>query len=146
MPKRKTTVKAKKPEREINEPAVGTFDNPEIESLVTDTVEPEQILWVNNGGTFRMGEDRNHQIIKPNQKFEATLTQVPKAFRDVIKPVDAERLAEIQKEPTVISETSFTIKEAEEDDMYNVITSAGKKMNQHPMSKEKAEETLEALS
>ena len=50
-----------------------------------DEVEEPKIRWKNTGGgSFWMGK----HIMKPGQVFYAAASDIPAAFRDVIKPVD----------------------------------------------------------
>ena len=46
----------------------------------------EKLKWKNLGGSFRMADGRN---IKRNEIFEAADEEIPKAFRDIIKPLDS---------------------------------------------------------
>jgi hypothetical protein len=46
----------------------------------------EKLKWKNLGGSFSMADGRN---IKRNEVFEATEAEVPKAFRDIIVPLDS---------------------------------------------------------
>lgn len=69
----------------------------------------EKLWWIKNGGgTFRLKDSK--KIIKPGQKFEATVDQIPEAFRDVVKP-----LSELPEEKPLESETKFETKERTEE-------------------------------
>lgn len=51
--------------------------------VIEDAVEP--LVWFRNGGkSFRISRNR---IIKPNQTFQAKASEIPSAFKDIVKPV-----------------------------------------------------------
>lgn len=106
--------------------------------------EEKEIRWrKTGGGSFRLGPERNHKIIKQNQVFSAKPSEIPVGFRDTIKPVD--KLLEEEGTP-VKSATHYKIKKVE-DNLYDVVNAAsGKPMNQKPFDLEKANSLLEALS
>jgi len=57
--------------------------------------EKGAIQWIKKGGgTFRMTNP--NRIIKPNQKFFATLAEIPLGFRDVIVPVSEKEKQELE--------------------------------------------------
>ena len=52
---------------------------------MSETEEAKTISWKKlGGGSFRLATGR---IIKPNQIFDATEAEIPKAFRDVVVSV-----------------------------------------------------------
>ena len=54
-----------------------------IVPVVVDAVEP--LVWFRNGGkSFRINRNR---IIKPNQTFQAKASEIPSAFRDIVRQV-----------------------------------------------------------
>jgi len=108
----------------------------------TKTGEPGKILWICKGSSFRMGKGK---IIKRNQRFSATIDEIPKAFRDTIIPVNPEELKSVEAIPDAkVLEMDYTVKHVNSG-WYNVLDSNGKVMNEAKLRKEQAEELLESL-
>jgi hypothetical protein len=112
----------------------------------TDTIEQKKRKKIRyrkiGGGSFRTKQGR---IIKPNQTFYAYPEDIPKGFKDVIRPVD--EVAEAEEEPIVDSEPArFEIrhKSGPYYDVYN--SSIDKKINEKGLKKEDAEELIKELS
>lgn len=101
----------------------------------------DKIRWrKTGGGTFRMA---NGKIIKPNQVFEATVGEIPQAFRDVIIP-----LGDLPQDdsPPLASVTTYKV-EVKTGGWFNVINAeTGKPMNEKGLRKEEAEKLLAELS
>lgn len=99
----------------------------------------DKIRWrKTGGGSFRM---KGGRIIKPGQIFEATLDEIPEAFRDIIIPLD-----ELPQETPLISSVKYEIK-MKTGGWFNVVESvSGKAMNEKGLRKEDAEKLLADLS
>lgn len=65
----------------------------------------------NTGGIFRLREGKKTRMIKHNQIFEANPEQIPKAFRDIIVPVEESKRTKIAKKKITKEETSVEMDE-----------------------------------
>lgn len=85
------------------------------------------------------------KIIKPGQVFTARLDEIPAAFRDVIKPVDADDVKTITEEKTVPApELEYSVRH-KGSAWYDVVNKDGKVLNDKSLRKEQAEELVESL-
>jgi len=99
----------------------------------TEPVEPVEkiIRWKKVGGsTFIL----NNRMIKPGQVFHAKVSEIPKAFRDLIIPVD-ELPVEID-ELALADDASYSLKQ--NGDKWDILNRQGKKMNEVPLSRDEA--------
>lgn len=104
--------------------------------------EEKEILWIKGGGgTFRITQAGKHRIIKPNQKFHAKPSEIPKGFRDTIKPL--EKLVEA-KNTVIVTGSKYTIKHRS-GGWYDVVDSLGKKVNEKALKKPDVEALLVSL-
>ncbi len=105
----------------------------------TKKVPSGQIRWIKTGGgSFRMA---NGRIIKPNQTFYAKPEDIPKGFRDLVKPLD-----DLPEEAPIKSITVFEMREHSDGGFFDVVNAkTGKKMNENPLDKETAEIMLRGL-
>ena len=104
----------------------------------TKTVEEDLPRWRKvGGGTFRLAGGR---IIKKNQIFHASVSQIPDGFRDVVIPVDKF----VPPEPLALQETKYTVT-AGSPGWYNVVDPNGKVMNEKQMRQAEAQSMVEAL-
>lgn len=94
-------------------------------------------------GTFRMPG----KIVKPGQVFTARPSQIPKVFRDTIKPLAP--MLEKEEKP-VVSATDYRMEFWSEDGdvaFYNVVqVASGKAINESPLPKAEAEKLMKELS
>lgn len=68
----------------------------------------EESRWKKTGGgSFRL---KSGKIVKPNESFRAKAEDIPKAFRDILIPLDG-----LPEERPLESKTAFEIRESEED-------------------------------
>lgn len=102
------------------------------------------------GGSLRLNLDGINRIIKPGETFLADLDELPKAFMDTLECLDSAGLktavvSEKAREPFVPVE--YTLKKVGKkvDDTWNLLDSEGKALNEAPLSKEAAEELLNAV-
>lgn len=110
-----------------------------------EEVQEQKIRWKNTGGgSFWLG---NH-IMKPGQVFYALASEIPAAFRDVLKPVD-----EIPTPGTVIVKGKVATfekllrenKGKDGVDLYDVVNEKGKALNGKGLTGEVADEFLKDL-
>lgn len=109
-----------------------------------------QAWFINKGGTFRMGVEesgRVRRIIKPNEKFLAKVSEIPKAFRDHIIPLSQSAYVEAGGEPTEkkVPELGYQIKQRSSGDLFDIVDSNGKPVNEKGLSEETAKELLAKL-
>lgn len=107
---------------------------------------PKSLKWKKiGGGSLRFG----NRIIKPNEIFEATLEEIPEAFRDTLICLEPEALQELQemKEADMeINVDSFLI-QSNGDKTFNVINAESKKpINKLPLSETSAQALLKSLT
>ncbi len=91
--------------------------------------EEKLIRWKKIGrGSFLF----NNRYIKSNQVFYAKESQIPKAFRDVIIPMEKPE-EPVDVLTTVKSDSEYTLQEAIEAGLWNIVDKHGKKINERPM-------------
>jgi len=161
-------VKEQKPveietKEEVIEPIVELPVEPIVETvLVTEIETPKQIVteepkkpapikWKKIGrGTFLLG----NRYIKQGQIFTATLEEVPKAFRDVIVPVNtfdepAQNTDKTKEEvivpPEKVVNSEYSLKQDTATKLWNIVDKRGKKLNESPLSEPDANALLKVL-
>ncbi len=88
----------------------------------------DKIWWIKKGGgSFRM----KGRIIKQNEKFQARLDEIPKAFRDNVLPL--EKVVETD-ETFKASPSAYTYKKRGSSNWYDVFDGQGKQVNQKALS------------
>ena len=111
-----------------------------------DETKPEQkIRWKNTGGgSFWLGK----HITKPGQIILAAPSEIPAAFRDVLKPVDEIPLpgkSPVQGKVAIFLKQQRTDKGAEGEDLFDVVNEKGKALNGKGLSEEMADAFLKDL-
>jgi len=104
------------------------------------------------GGSSRLMIKGQRKIIKPGQVFTATEDEVPVAFRDVMVKIDNLPI-EGGKAPVILINPEYKLKPRDEDaDEWDIVKwdpikeKEGKKINDVPLSKEKAEKMIANLT
>ena len=101
----------------------------------------KQCYFVNTGGSFR---DRNGRIRKTNERFLAYPSNIPMAFRDVLKIEDEEiDTPEVNEE--LIVRPKYSIRSSAPG-WYNVYDENEKQMNEKSLRQEEAQELIKNLS
>jgi hypothetical protein len=121
------------------------MDNQEDKNVKKNQAKRKKVRFIKTGGgSFRMGPEYKNRIIKPGQIFEAYPEDIPKAFRDVVKPVTPLPEPEEEKIP---DSTTFVIKpKGKSKTWFDVIdTSSEKPINEKALRKEEAEQLLSEL-
>jgi hypothetical protein len=125
---------------------------------VVDAVEP--LVWFRNGGkSFRINRNR---IIKPNQTFQAKASEIPLAFRDIVKPVGTPAPRPGAKpvppppvgspgkkmvEPITPVRSEYKAVKDEETGEWNILDPQGVVINEKPFSDEhEAQDLAKSLS
>lgn len=107
---------------------------------------PEKIWWrKTGGGSLRLLIDGRRVMIKPNQKFKASIEEVPRAFLDVIVPLSAlpkDEPAPVMQAP----ETVYVLKARGKSGWYDVVDKNGKVLNEKALKKEVAEKLIQDLA
>ena len=152
--KRTKKAKVEEPveELEINEPEpLENLIVPEIEPEPLEIIEPipvkplepvepvqslkqvdRPIRWKKVGGsTFIL----NNRMIKPGQVFTAKVSEIPKAFRDLIIPVD-DLPVEVDELTLIGDGSSFSLQP--NGDKWNILNRMGKKLNEVALSRDEA--------
>jgi hypothetical protein len=93
------------------------------------------------GGSLRL----HNRIIKPNQKFWEFPENIPKAFLDCIKELDATNVIEEKEGKGSISEKKEYHKVHKGGGWYDILDENDKKMNDGALKKVDAEEMLKQL-
>jgi len=110
-------------------------------------VKSTKLRWQKiGGGSLRW----NGRIIKPQEIFYADKEELPVSFLDTLVCLESEEVQEaaaITSKITIIPEASYELKKADKGkNLWNVVNSEGKTLNESPLSKESAEELLIALT
>jgi hypothetical protein len=104
--------------------------------------EEQKIGWKNRGGGsfWLLGH-----IIKPGQLFQAKVSEIPTAFRDVLIPVDG--IPEPNKPIVEGKISTYTIQpRGKSTSLFDVVNEAGKVINAKGLTKEKGEKLIQDLS
>lgn len=121
------------------EPKVELKEEEAKELVELDPIAPKPIRWKKIGnGSFIL----NNRHIKPGQTFMATVEEIPKAFRDVVVPVEG-----LPEDPllNVKKSSNYSIVEIEGTNTWNIVDGHGKVLNEKPMIRIEAEKLLNAL-
>lgn len=114
---------------------------------ITTQPQPIKLVWEKIGGGSLRWDNR---IIKPGEKFEATLEELPVAFMDTLICLDNENLQKAQtavKREQQTPETLYHLKKSKTSKGYwDVVNEEGKPLTDKPMEKESAEELLNAVN
>lgn len=98
------------------------------------------------GGSLRWGG----KIIKPNQVFRAWPEEIPDSFKDTLIPVDGQATDKKETENRKIAETETVdrtyYKKHIGGGKYHVYNDADKQITEELVTKDKADEMLEALN
>lgn len=104
----------------------------------------KKIKWKRTGtGSHRLP---NGIIMGPGEVFEASLDEIPMAFRDVIKPVNPEELQALMEPPPVgpVAPSIYSLK-ARGPRTWDVVDGQGKVFNEKALTKTGAEELIKSL-
>lgn len=111
-------------------------------------MEEKKITWRKiGGGSFRF----KGAIIKPNQKFVAAPSEIPKAFRDLLIPLEdlppREEVDTPAPVPKKVIQPSFTIRpRGNSKTWFDIINSEGKVLNEKALKKDDAEAFINDLT
>jgi len=113
---------------------------------------------VGGGPFYIIGKNGRREMIKPNQKFQATLDQIPKAFRDTIIPQEEiptmeKKIPQPKAENIKLPVYSIALYEYTEEEkaaegfdetveLFNIVDAKGKVINGKPLPKETAEQMI----
>jgi len=106
---------------------------------MSETEEAKTISWKKlGGGSFRLATGR---IIKPNQIFDATEAEIPKAFRDVVVPVKP-----LPPEPKLeVVSGGYSVRHRGSN-WYDVMDGQGKTLNEKALRQDDARRLIESLT
>jgi hypothetical protein len=106
--------------------------------------ENVQIWWRKiGGGSFRI----HGKIIKPNEKFKAASSEIPKAFRNVVIPL--ENIPEVSQPSKAVVPGKipiYQLKQKERAGWFDIVNEHGKAINEKPLKEEDAVQLLNDLS
>ena len=106
----------------------------------TKKANPDTIRWVKQGGgSLRL----NGRIIKPGQRFDARLDDIPEAFRDVIIPLD--KLPVEPEDNLAAVPAEYKLKQRGTTTWYDVVNSKGKALNEKAMHRTDALDLIKVL-
>jgi len=106
----------------------------------TKKANPDTIRWVKQGGGSLRIKGR---IIKPGQRFDARLEDIPEAFRDVCIPLD--KFVPEPEENLVAVGTEYKLKQRGTSTWYDVVDGNGKVLNEKAMRRTEALELIKVL-
>ncbi|MBU0973852.1 MAG: hypothetical protein KKC20_24655 [Proteobacteria bacterium] len=100
------------------------------------------------GGSLRFGG----RIIKPNEVFEARAEEIPNNFKDCIVCLSSKgEIFEIEEAVEEIIPVQYSLQKNEEKKsptgayLWDIVDEKGKVINETPMTKKEAEETIKVL-
>jgi len=95
------------------------------------------------GGSFHF----KGKIIKPKQTFLADPDEIPKGFRDIVKPIeDKPENRKKPKVPAVPTYKKVKIEKGDKKGKWNVVNSDGKVLNEKPLNEKDADALIETFS
>ena len=105
------------------------------------------------GGTFVLSVLGRRRHIKPNQVFQARLSEIPKAFWDTIRLADGRRIEELQEEEMIQEEEKFAANvpqleyeiKTRTGGWFDVVGKDGKPVNEKGLREGAAKELLASL-
>lgn len=104
-------------------------------------VRDDKIWWINTGGIFITASGT---VVKSGDKFKSRAEDIPKASRDVVKPLEP-----ITESPTLqVAVPNYALQQCEDTDdepMFNIVDSRGKIINESPLDEEAANALLKRL-
>jgi hypothetical protein len=119
----------------------------EVNPIPAPKLNNQKLRWQKvGGGSLRITLSGIKKIIKPNEKFEAYLDEIPKAFKDQIIPLQP--LPESVNAPVVKSiPVVYTIEPIDSEGLlFNIIDSQGKVFNETPLDEETAKQFVKDIS
>ena len=106
----------------------------------TKKVDIDVIKWVKQGGgSLRLGG----KIIKPGQRFDARLDEIPEGFRDVCIPLD--KLPVEVEENIEATPAEYKLKQRGTSTWYDVVNGKGKVLNEKALRRTDALELIKVL-
>ena len=109
----------------------------------------DDIRWIKTGGgIFYLHRQGKTYIIKPGERFTATLEEIPEAFRDTVKPLDGtpiQTLVDRVEDNIDVTKAEYTLNHRG-GGYYDVLDAQGKVISEGALRKEKAEELIASLS
>jgi hypothetical protein len=115
--------------------------------------EPEKIVPVTDGKIWFQKKGGGSlrifgRIIKPNEKFKARPQDIPESFKDIIVPLEKYDVAEevSVKQPAKLVNPVYTSKLREGTDLYDVVDSKGKVLNDKALPKDVADRLISDLA
>jgi len=115
-----------------------------VKEEIPEYVDPDPIiLWKKlGGGSLHLSK----RLIPPGATFKARQSEIPKAFRDLVQPL--EKLPPAPEAPAVkpIKSAYKVVPRGKSKSMFDVIGPNGKKMNELPLTKATAERLVKDLS
>lgn len=110
--------------------------------------DPEKLRWKKvGGGSLRIRLEGRDRIIKPGQKFNARVEDIPEAFRDVVIPVDEGEYKEAVGKSEVVEGAVKPEYFAQHRGAgwYNILDADGKKVNEKALKREEADAMIAKL-
>ena len=104
----------------------------------------EEKIWFQRrgGGSSLVRINGRRRIIKPNEKFQAFLSEIPETVRDVLVPLSSVKVGEVDKIEVV--KPVYTLK-FKGGGWFDVIAPNGKVMNDKSLRQAEAEAFIEKL-
>jgi hypothetical protein len=115
--------------------------NKEISTSVT-VPKNDLVKWINNGGPFYT---KDRKRIMYGETFEAAIEDVPKLFRDSIRPVDPAAVTAIEQRPLQTVKSSFRLQQRTATAFYDVLDDGGKRINEKDLTEPEAKQVLSML-
>jgi hypothetical protein len=114
----------------------------------TEVVAEQKIKWHNRAGNFYLRSEDGKKLgrhILPGKRFMAYPHEVPKAFRDTVRPVN-EMADDDEELISSVEQDEFKIVKSKEPGLVDVInTRTKKKLNDQPLKKDEAEAVIKQM-
>ncbi len=108
----------------------------EVAPVVESKVKGK-IAWVNHGGPFYPADGN---VYKKGETFYAAVEDIPKAFRDNIRPADPISASELAVEPIPLV---FKLKQRGTTSFFDIVDGTGKRINEKDLTEEQAKDILD---
>lgn len=105
----------------------------------------ENIIWWKKvgGGSFHAKINGKGKLIKPNEKFRAKPSEIPKGFKDVVVPL--EKIEEIPEQVLSAPKSLFKKVMRERKGWFDVVDSNGKRISDKALREDEADKLIEDL-
>lgn len=123
---------------EIEEPVKAVKEKPVVEKEKPIEIDPDPvILWQKiGGGALHLSK----RLIPSGAKFRARVSEIPKAFRDTVVPLEDLPPEPMEAPVEPVKSNYRVVPNEKKEGMFDIVSAEGKKLNEKPLTKEVAEQ------